>query len=58
MMCKDCMHHAKRGNCIWCTLNHYFPRKEHIAFAGCVDFKEEKIDLLNWREEEENEQEK
>jgi len=28
-----------------------------IAFTGCIDFKEEKIDLLNWREEDENGQE-
>ena len=57
-ICNDCMHHCKRDGCLYCTLNHYFPRKTIIAFMGCVDFQEEKIDLLNWRKEEEDGEEK
>ena len=52
--CKDCMYHCKREDILYCSLNHYFPRKEVIAFMGCVDFSEEKINLLNWREEDGN----
>lgn len=49
-LCKTCMYHAKRDKCIYCTLNHYFPRKEIIAFMGCTDYKKETIDLFNWHE--------
>ena len=49
--CKDCMYHAKRGNCLYCVLNHYFPRSKIIAFQGCTDFVEEKINLFNYKEE-------
>ena len=53
MKCQDCIHHARRDKYIYCTLNHYFPRKEIIAFQGCSDYKKETIDLFNWRKEEE-----
>lgn len=49
MKCCNCVHHAKRGKCVYCVLNHYFPRKEIIAFMGCTDYKKETIDLFNWK---------
>ena len=48
--CKDCMYHARRDGCIYCVLNHYFPRWEMIAFHGCSDYVEEKLDLFNMEE--------
>ena len=56
--CDECMYHSRKGKCIYCTLNHYFPRKEMIAFHGCSDYKCENIDLLNWNKEVDDEQEK
>ena len=52
MDCKDCIHHAKRDGFIYCVLNHYFPQLLIIQAYGCIDFKEEKIDLFNWEKEE------
>lgn len=53
--CDSCMHHCKRDGILFCALNHYFPRKQIIAFQGCVDYKKESIDLFNWRKEEDGE---
>ena len=45
--CKDCIHRAKKGGCLYCLKEHYFPRPDMIRAWGCRSYKqEEHIDLL------------